>query len=94
MLALGQPSIAQMAATMTEAEFTSWRLHAAKYALPFRRLELQLAQIAMFIARYIGGASNDSIRDYLFDPPDPVADVEAARKAFDYKPRKKKVTSG
>ncbi len=51
-----------------EGEFTKWNLYAAKYMLPQRRVELYLAQIALWIAR-VNGVEDVRIEDFLFDPP-------------------------
>jgi hypothetical protein len=80
--------------SMTEQELVWWSRYAATKMLPARRLELYLAQIAMMIAQTMGGAKNVRLRDFLFDPPDDepeeVADVEAAKAFFGFKPRKRK----
>lgn len=53
---------------MPEREFGIWRAYWQKHSFPYRKQEFYLAQIAMLIARTMGGAENVSIQDYLFDP--------------------------
>lgn len=83
--------MAELSALMTQAEFGRWLTYASKRALPTRRIELLLAQIAMLIARTMGGVTDTTIKDYLFDPPEQaVVDLDAARQFFGYRPRKKR----
>lgn len=94
-LALGQPA-ELLARTMTERELRRWHTYALKRALPTRRLEFYLAQIAQMIAITMGGAKEAKITDYLIelesdDQPPPLNDedvVASARRAFGFNPRK------
>ena len=58
--------------------------------LPQRRLELYLAQIAMLIAKTMGGAQNVRLTDFMFDPAGPdIADEmtpEEEAEAFGFRP--------
>ena len=77
---------------MSEPEFQAWQIYAARRMLPQRRMELYLAQIAMLIARTMGGAKDVDITDFLFDPAEPDVEPTAEEEAafFDFKPRKPK----
>lgn len=55
-------------ADMPEAEFTVWCRYRARRMFPSRRRELILANLAMLIDVHMGGASNVTLADYLFDP--------------------------
>ena len=89
---LGTP-VAVLARTMTENELRDWQAYAARYALPSRRLQLQLAQIAMLIAVTMGGAKDVKLTDYLFDPPPTPKErkkaLDEAKEFFGFSPRKK-----
>jgi hypothetical protein len=61
-LALGRPI-----GPMSERNFARWNSYAIKKALPLRRLEYGLAQIALLIATS-NGAEGATLQDYLFDP--------------------------
>jgi hypothetical protein len=54
---------------MTEHELRQWREYAARFLLPTRRIQMQLAQIALLIAVCMGGAKDAKLQDFLFDPP-------------------------
>lgn len=56
--------------SMPVSEFSRWNLYAQRNLLPWRRIQLQLALIAMIIAQSMGGATDAKIEDYLFDPSD------------------------
>jgi hypothetical protein len=76
---------------MTEAEFGDWQTYATRRMLPMRRIEMYLAQIAMLIAKTMGGGKSDDIRDFMFDPVDTEDDddadlIEEARAFFDFNP--------
>lgn len=89
-LHLGTP-VETLARAMTEREFIRWQWYAEKKMLPWRRMELFMAQLAMFMDR-MNGAQNKTLRDYLFDPVDdtePDDDLEAAVNYFDFKPQRK-----
>lgn len=54
---------------MSEAEFRSWGQYATKRMLPWRRIELYLAQIAHTVALSSGRFdSPPKLRDFLFEP--------------------------
>lgn len=60
--------------------------------LPTRRLQLQLAQVAMWTAKG-AGVQNPALEDFLLDPPPAAddlveADPEDAKQFFEFKPRK------
>lgn len=80
--------------SMSEAEFQKWGVYASRHLLPFRRLELLLAQLAMILARTMGGAKDAKVSDFMLQEPDDLPDnvtrIEAARKAFGFAPRKRK----
>lgn len=61
-LALGRP-----VGPMPERELALWLAYANRKALPLRRIELALAQIAQLIAITMGGAEGVTIADFLVD---------------------------
>lgn len=68
-LALEQhTSVAELTGSMTERELGQWLRYAAQKMLPQRRLELYLAQIALWVARS-AGYSDYTLRDFIFDAP-------------------------
>jgi hypothetical protein len=83
-------TVATLSRTMTENELRDWQKYAARYMLPTRRLQLQLAQIAMFIAVCMGGAKNAKLENYLFDPPPTMKErkkvLQDAIQFFGFKP--------
>lgn len=91
-LHLGTP-VEALARAMTEREFKRWQRYAEKKMLPMRRVEMLLAQLAMFMDR-MNGAKNNTLQDYLFDPvagDDEVGDdLESAVEYFDFKPKARK----
>lgn len=95
-LNLSWPSVAVGARGMSEREFVRWQHYASKRMLPWRRMECYLAQIAQKIAQTMGGATQATIDDYLFqtpeEPPNDDDDdtLQAAIEAFDFKPRNAK----
>lgn len=78
---------------MTENELRDWQAYAARFMLPSRRMQLQLALIAQMIAVTMGGAKNAKLSDFLFDPPPSPAQakeqLDAAKEFFNFQPRKK-----
>ncbi len=77
---------------LTEQSFRLYQEYAERKLLPTRRLQLQLARIA-HVSAQVGGANQSlNLSDFLFDPEPWVAedDLEAAKVAFDFKPRNKK----
>ena len=80
---------------MPQREFVRWMAYSARKGLPSRRVELYLAQIAWLIAQTMGGAKESTLADFLFDEATDDADekvdeLEAAKAAFDFKPRNQK----
>lgn len=74
---------AGLSRVMTERELADWTAYRAQWMLPTRRLQMQLAQVALMVAAS-GGAKNAKLQDFLFDPPnedepdDDDDDIEAA----------------
>lgn len=88
-------SVDDLARSMTEAELQRWTVFVRRNSLPFRRLELLLAQVAMQIDRTMGGAKNVKLKDYMLKDPDEelpanVTRIEDKRKAFGWNPHKKR----
>jgi hypothetical protein len=87
-------TVKSLSQIMTEGEFHDWQRYAGKRMLPWRRMELYMAQLALLIATALGGAQGKSLSDFLFDLDDvsdaaePTAEDEAA--FFDFKPRNRK----
>lgn len=50
---------------MSEREFARWSRYAAQKGMPWRRIEVQLARIAMLIDLGLGGAKRARLRDYM-----------------------------
>lgn len=76
---------------MTGVEFLLWQRYAAKKMLPWRRMELYLAQIAHAIAVTMGGAKESTLADFMFDPdeePTPGEEFDAEA-VFGFAPRNK-----
>lgn len=80
----------EMIGAMTETDFIRWQKYAATRRFPTRRLELYLAQIAMVVAKAMGG-STAKLEDFLIElsPPDEGDgdNLEDAKEAFGFKPR-------
>lgn len=79
--------------TMTEPQLQRWARYAANPGMPFKRLEIYLAQIALMVARGpIQGAENMTVKDFLMSRADEEEDYEGddivndARDAFGYAP--------
>lgn len=53
---------------MPEAEFGIWCRYFAQRRIPHRRLELLLANVARIVDASMGGRTNLTLADYLFDP--------------------------
>jgi hypothetical protein len=89
-LAAGRPDLGAFSRGLTERDFQAWMRFASARGLPFHRLELYLAQIALMIVR-VAGVEAD-LSDFLFDfdksaPADP---LEEAMEALEFSPRKVK----
>lgn len=67
-LALGWTSVAALEQGMSQREYLRWLRYALKKDLPQRRLEMQLANIAKWIAQSMG-YDDLTLRDFLFDAP-------------------------
>ncbi|MBI3150086.1 MAG: hypothetical protein HYZ17_16400 [Betaproteobacteria bacterium] len=72
---------------MPEWQFTQWQHYAARRMLPQRRIELYLAQIAMWSAK-AAGVQNAQLTDFLFDPEDESDEPADAAAFFKFSPRK------
>jgi hypothetical protein len=88
-------SVDALSRSMTEAEFHRWARYARKFGMPFRRLELMLAQLTMVVARSMGGAKQATTADFMLKPVDDelpanVTRIDAARAAFGFNPRRRK----
>lgn len=55
--------------SMTEDELQRWGQYVQRRMLPWRRVELLLAQVALVVAKTMGGAKDATLEDFLFDPP-------------------------
>lgn len=91
-LNMGRPA-EEMLRSMTEEELHRWARYAARNALPFKRLEIMLAQLSAIIAKTMGGAKNVTANDFMLHAPEDalpnnVTRIEVARRAFNFKPRK------
>jgi len=78
---------------MTGVEFNLWQRYANRRMLPWRRMELLLAQVSQIIGATMGGAGDKVLSDYLFDPPEESpggADEDEAATFFAFAPRNKK----
>lgn len=94
-------TVAQIENEMTAVELDLWQRHAARFALPMRRMELYLAQIAMKISQVMGGNIEAQLSDFMFDPSedevegaaagDPEKAKDAAVVYFNFAPRGSKV---
>jgi hypothetical protein len=96
-LELGLP-VATLSRTMHEHELRAWQVYAARRLLPSRRMEFYFAQIALLIAKTMGGARNATLADFMLQLPkaplpddfDEDAHVEQMIANFQFKPRNKK----
>lgn len=82
-------SAGALSKTMTEAEFGEWQRYAGRRMLPMRRIEMYLAQIAMLIAKTMGGSKSSDLTDFMFEPSDddePDDPAAAAREFFGFNP--------
>ncbi len=88
-------SVESLTRSMTEAELQRWSVYVRRNLLPFRRLELLLAQVSMLIAGTMGGVKNVKLKDYMLkeleeELPANVTRIEDKRKAFGWNPHKKR----
>jgi hypothetical protein len=84
--------------SLSERELNLWAAYAAKKALPARRAEFYWAQLALCVMR-AAGAEGLKLADFLFDPQtdepqEPEDELESAKLALDFKPRKVKTNGG
>lgn len=75
---------------MSAPEYGLWLRHASQRMLPWRRMELYLAQIARLIAVTMGGAKDAKLIDFMFEPEEEISTVEDATVVFEFAPRKLK----
>jgi hypothetical protein len=83
--------------TMSEAEFQAWGIYAYKRMLPFRRLEVYLAQLTLWVARS-AGYSGMGVQDFLLDTrleavedePEGEPTVAEAQNVFEFQPKYRK----
>ena len=87
-LALGM-TVQTLEQEMSAVEFGLWQRYAAERMLPWRRMELYLAQVAQIIARTVGGNKEAMLSDFVFDSMGEEPEENAAA-AFGFSPRKKK----
>jgi len=89
-LELGIPE-EELASRLTNRSFMRYQHYAARFMLPARRLQLQLAQAAMWSAR-AAGVRDVALADFLFEPTDPdpdqraEADPQVAAEFFGFSP--------
>jgi hypothetical protein len=84
-----------MSQSMTEAELNRWARYASSRGLPYKRIEVLLAQVSMLIARTMGGVKDAKVQDFMLKEapeklPANVTRIEDKRKAFGWNPRKRK----
>jgi len=73
---------------MGGVEFYLWQRYASRRMLPWRRMELLLAQVSLIVSRVMGGNTDARLSDYLFDPPDEDdGDAGDAAEFFAFAPR-------
>jgi hypothetical protein len=79
--------------SLSGRELNLWAAYSGKKALPARRIEFYLAQIALCVMR-AAGAEGLTLKDFLFDQQEtneePEDELEAAKLALEFKPRKVK----
>ncbi len=72
---------------MSERSFNLYQAYAARRMLPARRMQLQLARIALTVAQANGGNARLSLADFLFDPPTDEEDASDDAVLLEFKPR-------
>ena len=90
-LEFGMP-VSKLTGILKESELKRWALYARRYGLPTRRLQVQMAQIALTIAR-VNGNGDATLQDFLNDPVEPLKpeqNLALAKQAFGFNPRHKK----
>jgi len=95
-LHLGMPADL-MLKSMTESELAQWSRHVSRHAFPFKRIEILLAQLALVVAKTMGGAKNLGLNDFMLkthsseeELPANVTRMELARRAVGFHPHKPK----
>lgn len=68
-------TVADLSAKMSEREFVRWAIYRRDYSFPWRRLELGLAMVSMWVARTMGG-STLGLQDFLFDGERPAGEPD------------------
>ena len=84
-------TVEELSREMTAVEFDLWQRYARRTALPMRRVEMYLAQIALKIVQVMGSNTDSRLVDYMFDPEeDDGAELapEDAPAYFGFAPRK------
>ena len=83
---------------MPMRDLRALQTYATRRLLPSRRIEFYLAQLALLIARTMGGATKATLADFMLQMPreelpphvDEEAHIEAMIEAFQFKPRNRK----
>jgi len=87
-------TVQELTDSMLESELNQWANYARRTPLPFKRMEIMLAQVCLVMAKTMGGAKQVGVTDFMLaipeDMPANVTRIEAARKAFGFNPRKPK----
>jgi hypothetical protein len=78
-------TVGQVEREMSGVELGLWYLYANDRMLPWRRMEMHLAQIAMHVSG-LAGAADKTLSDFLFDPPERGIE-EDAKAFFGFSPR-------
>jgi hypothetical protein len=84
-----------MTQSMTEAELNRWARYASSHGLPYKRIEVLLAQVSLLIAKTMGGAKNVKVEDFMLrarkeELPANVTRIEVKRAAFGWNPHNKR----
>lgn len=77
-------TVEELEQKMSVVEFRLWQKYASGRMLPWRRVEMHLAQLSRLIDVTMGGATNKTLSDYLFDP---VEETDDPTEAFGFAPR-------
>jgi hypothetical protein len=76
-------TVNELETKMSGVEFYLWQRYASVRMLPWRRMELHMAQLTRMVAVTMGGARDATLSDFLFDPEDETDDPAVA---FGYAP--------
>ena len=82
---LGLPAH-ELAHRLPQRELVLYQAYAAQRLLPARRIELQLAQLALILARG-NGSRHVELSDFLFGEPEQVIDEPNAAEFFGFNPQ-------